>query len=80
MTGDIDHRYPDPTAAVIDGLARLRESADRFRIPFRFGSTGAHSAPEHGVAARVEARRAARIAAARAAPLTGRLCAWLALS
>jgi sulfatase maturation enzyme AslB (radical SAM superfamily) len=51
---DIDHDRPDPSAAILRGLAYARMRCVDLEIPYQLGSTGINNAREHAVHERVE--------------------------
>ena len=52
---DIDYDFPNPSDAVIFGLARLKHASLRAGLYARFGFTGNNFAVENNVAARIDA-------------------------
>lgn len=51
---DIDYDHPNPSEAVVHGMAYAKLRCRELEIPFQFGSTGVNSAREYMVRERVE--------------------------
>jgi pyruvate-formate lyase-activating enzyme len=56
VLGDLDHRFPDSDARIIEALGYMWYACQRVHIPFRLGSTGLNHNRESGVAERVDER------------------------